>query len=177
MAAHKYFEKYMLGDVEMMRFIPDQKMKLFAMTLYCDKEVVASNPAAVCEAAGIPRDSYERFCSQFGEYFEEWLEDRRLALGGRNKKAALEAVGIEKALAGDFQFWKPLAIREGVIQKDSMDLGISIPSNLGTLKELGADDLKALENSIMATLRGESQPSEIVMAEGPEGWQRQSDPG
>lgn len=167
----------MLGDLEIMIFKPDQKMKLFAMTLYCDKTVSSGNPAAVCEAAGIPLNSYERFCDQFGEYFQEWLEERRLAFGGRNKKAALEAVGLEKALAGDFQFWKPLAIREGVIQKDSVEVGISIPSSLSAMGELGESDIAALENSVMASLRGEAHTGEIAMVEGPQGWERQSDPG
>lgn len=177
MAAHKYFEKYMLGDLEVMKFYPDQRMKLFAMTLYCDKSVSSGNPAAVCLAAGIPANSYERFCDQFGEFFEEWLEDRRLQLGGKNKKAALEAVGLEQALAGDFQFWKPLAIREGVIDADRMEVGFNIPSSLPALKELNVSELKSLENTIMAGLRGESEPGEIVMAEGPSGWERESDPG
>lgn len=167
----------MLGDLEVMKFNPDQRMKLFAMTLYCDKTISSGSVTAVCEAAGIPPNSYDRFCEQFGEYFQEWLEDRRLALGGRNKRAALEAVGLEKALAGDFQFWKPLAIREGVIQKDSVEIGISIPSSLNALGELNDSDIAALENTVMASLRGENHAGEIAMVEGPKGWERESDPG
>lgn len=174
--AHKYFEKKKIGDTEYMEFYPCQKMRLFAMTLYCDKEV-SGNPEAVCIAAGIPINSYDKFCEIGGEWFLEWLDKRRFELGGKNKRAALEAVGMEKALAGDHQFWKPLAIREGVIQRDSVEIGINIPSSLPALKEMTDGEIAALENSVMASLRGETEPREIVMAEGPQGWERESDPG
>ena len=176
MASHLYFEKRIIGDTEVMIFHPDIKMRLFAVSLFCDKEIVTSSTKAVCLAAGLAESAYDKFCEK-DPWFSEWLEERRIQLGGKNKKAALEAVGLEKALGGDFQFWKPLAIREGVIQRDVLEIGLNIPSSLPALKELDDNAIAALENSVMASLRGEAEPGEIAMVEGPKGWERESDPG
>ncbi len=175
--AHQYFQTRKVGDVEFTTFLPDQKMKLFAMSLFCDKEISSGNTAVVCRAAGLPENSYEKFCKDYDPWFSEWLEQRRFALGGRNKRAALEAVGLEEALKGNFAFWKPLAIREGIIDHDKMEVGLNIPVSLPALKELDDSQLKSLEDTVMASLRGEADSGEIAMVEGPQRWEPEGDPG
>lgn len=163
------------GGVEVVRFFPGPQMQLFAMLLYCDKELRVRTPEAILEAAGLPRGAYDKFL-EYEPYFSEWLEERRLALGGKKLKAALEMVGTEQALRGEFNFWKPLAIREGVIGPDKLEIGASLPANLGAYREMKPDDLKALENSVLADLRADADTGTINLAQGPQGWERKSDP-
>ncbi len=165
-----------IAGVDLMVFNPTTQMQLFALTYLCDPEYKGKTPETICEAVGIARNSFDRFL-KYEPYFSEWLEKRRLELGGRSRKVALETVGMERALAGEFNFWKAMAIKEGVIDPDKLDIGASLPANLGALKEMNVNDLKALENSVMASLRGENHAGEIAMVEGPQGWEREGDSG
>jgi len=167
------------AGVELLEFCPTRAMKLYALTAHCDRSLPRyPTPEQVCAAAGLSESTYKGFL-QFEPYWSEWLEERRIELGGRSLKTALEAVGVERALDGDVAFWKPLAIREGVISADKLEIGASLPADLGAYKEMKPDDLLALENSVLAALRGEGEanPGEIAMVESAEGWRPESDPG
>lgn len=169
-------QKRTMAGVEFMEFTPTAKMQLFALSYLCDIEFKGKEPEYVCRAIGLSDAIYREF-TRYEPYFSEWLEKRRLALGGRSRKAALEAVGIERALAGEFNFWKAMAIKEGVIDPDKLEIGAAIPADLGALRKMSDHDLKALENSVMASLRGEGEPGEIALVEGPSGWEREGDSG
>jgi hypothetical protein len=170
----KVLQRRVLAGVEHMVFTPTPQMQLFAMSLFCDHALSRRPPEEICEAIGLSKKSYDGFL-RYEPWFSEWLEKRRMELGGKNKRSVLEAIGMEQALKGEFQFWKPLAIREGVISHDKIEIGATLPASLEAYKEMNVDDLKALENSVMAGLRGDAHAGEIVMAQGPEGWERASD--
>ncbi len=150
-------------------------MRVFALSAFCDPQFIGKDPDEICLGIGLGKHSYKNFC-QFNPHFDEWLESTRAMLGGKNKKALLEYVGMEKALEGDFSFWKLMAQREGVISADTLNIGVNIPSSLGEFEGMDDDKLKALENTIMATLRGAPVNGPLTLSEGPDGWQRQSDP-
>lgn len=160
--------------MDVVEFCPTTQMQLFAMTYLCDPEFKGKQPETICEAIGLPTKCYGGFL-RYEPYFSEWLERRRLELGGRSRKVALQAVGMERALSGEFNFWKAMAIKEGVIDPDKLEIGALIPADLGALRGMNGSDLKALENSAMAALRGEDKPGEIAMVEGPAGWEREGD--
>lgn len=162
--------------VPVTEFVPTPKMRAFALSAYCDPDFRDMEPEAVCEKIGIGKGAYKTFLA-YNPYFEEWCEEIKAMLGPKNKKLLLESVGMERALRGDFQFWKPLAIREGVISPDRIDHGVAIPSNLGALRSMSDDQLNATENSIMAALRGGGDTGPVDLVEGPNGWERESDPG
>lgn len=177
--AAEVLQKRVSAGVEYMVFVPTSQMRLYAMTAYCDRSLPKhATPEQICTAAGLPFSAFERF-QKYEPWFSEWLEERRIELGGKSLKTALEAVGTEQALRGEFQFWKPLAIREGVISPDKLEIGASLPADLGAYKEMKFDDLRALENTVLASLRGEGEtnPGEIALAQGPQGWERAGDPG
>lgn len=177
MMAHQVLEKYEKAGVELVRFNPTPAMQLFAMMYFCDRTLTKRTPETVCEAAGIALSTYKRFLD-YEPHFSEWLEDRRMVLGGRSRKALLETVGMEQALKGEFNFWKAMAIKEGVIDPDKLEIGATMPTNLNAYKEMTPDDLKALENTVLAELRGEGVPGEIALIEGPSGWEPEgSSPG
>lgn len=160
----------------MTEFRPTPGMRLFALSAICDPECRNLSPEDICRSVGLSKGSYKTFMS-YEPWFSEWLEQVRLALGGKNKKAMLEMVGMERALAGEFNFWKPLAIREGVINPDQLNLGAAVPSNLGAMKDMSNEQLSALENTVMATLRSSGDPNEIAMVEGAGGWEPEGDSG
>lgn len=174
--SHQFLVTKEVSGVELVEFNPNSAMMLFSMYAFCDKGLAGKRPEVICEAIGIPVNSYNNF-QKYNPYFEEWLEKRRLELGGKSKRAALEAVGMERALAGEFNFWKALSIREGVIDPDKLEIGANLPANLGAFKGMSNDELNALENSTMASLRGEGVSGEIAMVEGPLGWEREGDSG
>ena len=165
-----------VAGVPVVTFEPTPQMRLFVMTALCDKSFQGKTPEEICVGIGIGKKSYEKFQS-FDPWFSEWVEDQRIKVGGKNKRAALEFVGMQMALAGEFNFWKPLALREGVISPDRLEIGVNIPSSLPALRELNVDQLTTLENSILAELRAEADSGTITLAEGPDGWQREGDPG
>jgi hypothetical protein len=165
-----------VNGVEVTQFNPTPSMRLFALSALCDPLYIGKDPEVICPAIGLGKSSWKRF-QEFNPYFEEWLEEMRLAIGGKNKRNLLEMVGIERALAGEFNFWKAMAIKHGTIAPDQLNVGAVIPSNLGAMKDLDDKQLGSLENSIMATLRSESVPGEIAMAEGPDGWQPEGHSG
>lgn len=164
------------NGVEITQFNPTPAMRLYALSAICDPEFANLEPEVVCKAIGLTKNSYKSFL-QYEPYFSEWIEEVRLALGGKNKKRLLEMVGMERALAGEFNFWKPLAIREGVINPDTLNVGAAIPANLGALKGMNEQQLSELENSVMATLRSSGEPGEIAMVEGASGWEPEGDSG
>lgn len=164
-----------VNGVEYTEFTPDPKMRLFALSYFCDKEFRGKDPVEICELIGIGKNAYKKFLS-YDPYFSEWLEQQRLLLGGRSRKHMLEMVGMEKALEGEFNFWKAMSIKEGVISADTLNIGAALPSNLGHFKDMSDEQLLAAENTILANLRGQTEPATIDLSEGPGGWEPESDP-
>lgn len=162
--------------VEVVEFKPTPQMRLFAMALFCDPSLSGKEPEAICDSIGISHHAFKTFKS-YEPHYSEWMEDFRLSLGGKNKRSALEAVGMQRALAGEFNFWKPLALREGVIEPDRLEMGISIPANLGAYRGMDDNKLKALENSVMESLRADDNSGTVDFSQSPDGWERESDSG
>lgn len=169
-------EVKLINGVEVLKFNATPAMKTFAAAAFCDPALSGKDAATICRSAGISDAMYKRFLS-YEPHFSEWLESERMRLGGKNKRAMLEAVGMKLALDGDFQFWKPLAMREGVISPDRLDIGAALPANLNSFKDMNEQQLLALQDSLMATLRSDADAGEISLAEGPQGWERQGDSG
>jgi len=164
-----------VAGVPVVRFNASPAMKVFAMTAFCDPEMSGKTPEEICRHAGISPSLYRKFLS-YEPHFSEWLEDRRIALGGKNKKAMLEAIGMEKAMAGEFNFWKPLAQREGVISNDRLDIGDALPANLGSFENFSDEQLQGIRDSLLSGLRAVEDSGTIDLVEGAEGWQSKGDP-
>ena len=161
--------------VELVEFVPSPSMRIYALSAFCDPKLIGKKPDVICRAIGLGANSYKSFL-QYEPHFSEWLEETRAMLGGKNKRALLEYVGMEKAAGGDFAFWKAMAIKHGVIETDKLTIGVDIPSNLSALGEMDESKLLAYENTILATLRGEAEPGKIDDAEGDPGWEPEGDP-
>jgi len=164
-----------VNGVETTSFQPSPTMRLYALAALADPECIGKDPEDICAAVGIGRNSFKRF-QEFNPYFEEWLEEIRLTMGGKNKKLILELVGMEEAMKGNFNFWKAMAIKHGVISPDQLNVGAAIPSNLGNFQGMSDAELNATENTIMAALRGQADPATIDLSEGPTGWGPEGDP-
>ncbi len=170
----KCLEVRKINGVEVTQFKPTPGMRLFALSAICDPLCSGKDPEEICKSIGLGKTSYSNFL-KFEPYFSEWLDEVRLALGGKSKKHLLEMVGFERALAGEFNFWKPLAIREGVISEDKLNVGLSLPANLGAFKGMTDEQFDATENSIMDSLRGQANAGEITLLESDSGWKQEGD--
>lgn len=163
-----------VAGITVIEFIPTPKMRLFAYAISCDQNFIGKDPEDVCAGVGIGRSAYKGFL-KYDPHFTEWLEEVRTMFGGKNKRAMLEFVGMEKALRGDFQFWKPFAIKEGVINPDQLNHGTVLPANLGSLKDVSDDDLAKVRDSLLGSLRAVEDQRPIDMVEGDSGWEQASD--
>jgi hypothetical protein len=103
-------------------FAPTCKM-LKLLEAAVDSEVEPSI-SAWCKAAGVARSQWYRWHEEEG--FLDWFntEYRRSFEG---IKAALIKVGLQKALAGDFQFWKVMMERAGEYGPSLNISGINAP--------------------------------------------------
>lgn len=89
-------------------FEPNPKM-LKLLEAAINPEVEA-NISAWCDASGVSRSQWYRW--QEVEGFPEWFNGEfRKALEGA--KTALVKVGLQKALGGDFQFWRVMVEKLG----------------------------------------------------------------
>jgi len=90
------------------KFKPNPKMqKLLEAAINPDVE---ANISAWCEAADVARSQWYRWGEIPG--FMDWFnEEYKKALDG--VRTALVKVGLQKALAGDFQFWKVMMEKTG----------------------------------------------------------------
>lgn len=163
-----------VNGVEVTKFHATPAMRLFALSSFFDPELRGKSPDKICKAIGISNARYREWLG-YEPWFSEWLEELRASLGGANRRAALEFVGMQQAMNGEFNFWKAMALKEGVISPDRLDVGAAIPANLGAMKDASQSDLDALQNSILAGLRSQGEPGEVALVEGPDGWERESD--
>lgn len=163
-----------VAGVTVVKFNPTPPMKAFAISAFLDPSVSGKSPEEICRAAGVSAALYKKFLS-FEPQFSEWLEDFRISIGGKNRRAALEAVGYQEALKGDFAFWKVLAVKEGIISHDRLDIGAAIPANLGAFNNFSEDQLSDLRDSLLSGLRSVEDAGTINLAEGPGGWQPEGD--
>lgn len=130
----------------------------------------------VGEKVGLHMDAITKWRGEYNPYFDEWLDD--FVLTHSNKKFLkdmLEGVGVRKALAGDFQFWKPMAIRERVIETESMNLKL-IPVNLGAFDEWTPEQLEANRDTLLEALRPVAGQEEPGVAPDPTAGASESNP-
>ncbi len=152
--------------VKHISFNPTPKMRLFAYAVSCDKEYIGREDKLVLKALGLPANSTRSWRNDFNPYFDEWLEEIQCMFRGNNIKKMLEFVGLEKAFRGDFQFWKPFAIRERVISPDQLNHGLALPATLGAYADWSPEKVEQHRNSLLGNLRAlENQGTDIIPGE------------
>jgi hypothetical protein len=149
--------------VEMIEYHPSMKMLLFVHARAHPKTKHLSDDD-VCEGVGLSRDQIRRWRKAYNPYFDEWLTEWLENYTNSNVREALEMVGLKKALEGDFQFWKPFALREKIIQPDQQTLSV-IPVSLDNYDNLSDDDIKSLQSTLLLAARGVDESGGIGVAE------------
>lgn len=153
--------------IKQMVFNPTPKMRLFAYAVSCDKEFIGKPDKAVLKALGLGQAELKTWRSQFNPYFDEWLEEIQCMFRGKNIAKMLEFVGLEKAFRGDFQFWKPFAIRERVISPDQLNHGLALPSNLGAYADWTDAQVEQHRDTLLGTLRALEDQGPNPLAKAP----------
>lgn len=148
-------------------FEPTPSMKLLAYAMFADPRTRKMSFNKILEEVGITEKGFKNWRKNFSPFFDDWLEEMRVLLKGNKdqKKNILEFVGMERALSGDPAFWKPLAIREGVISNDEVNVNL-IPANLGKYSELSEAEIDRHRNSLLANLRSVEDEGVITLATG-----------
>jgi hypothetical protein len=137
---------------ERVRFVPTSKMRAFAIALFAEPELRGKTPEDVLRYLGFSAKLWKDW-QGFNPYFEEWLEAVEVQYSPKHIAREIEAVGLEKALAGDFQFWKPFALKHKIISPDNATLTV-IPANLGNFSEWSEADVEKHRTNLMETIRG-----------------------
>lgn len=137
---------------ERVSFVPTTKMRSFAIALFAEPDLRGKTPEDVLRYLGFSPKLWKTW-QGYNPYFEEWLEEVEVQYSPKHIAREIEAVGLEKALEGDFQFWKLFALKHKIIQPDNATLTI-IPANLGNFSEWSEADVEKHRSNLMETIRG-----------------------
>lgn len=141
----------MNGKTEV-QFVPMSQMYAFAMARAMPQNA-AKDDAEICEFINLKKQTLNNWRNDYNPYFDEWLEN--FILTHTNKKLLkqmLEAVGIKKALEGEFNFWKSLALREKIITPEAMNLNV-IPVDLKNYDEWNESEIASQRQALLDSLR------------------------
>lgn len=135
------------GKIVQYDFKPTPEMILYAQACALPENRSLTNEAVALKA-GVSLWKYRKWHTAFiteqeikgkmrrVNLFREWLTEY-LAITKLDYKEALKMVGRERALDGDFKFWKEEAATEGVIRDDTPQANIyNIPINLNDARTI-----------------------------------------
>lgn len=151
-----------IGDQTYVTFVATPKMRVFALAMFADPENRDKEPEEVLKQLGFSTTILKKW-QAYDPYFSEFLEEMKILFSTKNRNKMLDAVGMEKALSGDFQFWKTMALKEKVIDPDNATLTI-IPANLGGFSEWSEQQVLEHTNNLMDSLRGVENKGVIDVA-------------
>lgn len=166
--------KRKVNGVDIIELAPTPKMRAFAIAWLADPTNHDKDPEEVLKSLGFSQKLFREWL-QFDPYFSEWLDDVRLMFTPKSVGKMLEMVGMEKALKGDFSFWKPFALKHKVIDPDNASLTI-IPANLGAFNEWDEQRVLDHKNSLLDALRGVQEQGGIDVASADLGGKSEGDP-
>lgn len=155
-------------------FEPTDRQKLFAACYFCVPQYKNMEPGELCKELGFKEDAFDKWCKD--PYFQEWIDDQRglFSRGPSIKKAMLEYTGMRKALEGEFNFWKPLSIREGVINPDQVNHGLNI--NLGAFNDFSPEQVNQHADLLLDSLCAMEGKEELGLAQSDSGSGPESNP-
>lgn len=166
-------ESRMINGKTEISFNPNPQMYAFAMARGVPGHAHLDDKQ-VMDKIGMNGNTVVGWRRDYNPHFDEWLEGYLMThTNAKMLKAMLESVGVQKALAGEFNFWKPLALREGVIKPDSVNLNV-IPIDLGKLGDMSDSELEDARKTVMASLlpvrdEGGTGVADSPQEEGPKG--------
>lgn len=133
-------------------FVPSPQMYAFAMARALPPNADKKD-TDVMETVGMVGQTLYKWRQDYNPHFDEWLEGYLITHTSKKMlKAMLESVGVQKALEGEFNYWKVLALREKVIQPESFNLNV-VPIDLGRIGEMNDIELEAAKQTLLESLR------------------------
>jgi len=159
-------------------FKPSTRMQLFAAYWFCHPQYKSFSSDELCKELGYQKGTFEAWCHKYDPDFTEWIEEQRAMFRGREnaKKAMLEFVGMQKAVEGEFNFWKPMAIREKVIDPDQLNHNIK-PISLEQFNDFTQEQVDKHANSLLESLCSLEGQEEPIVVESNIGGEQGSDQG
>ncbi len=143
-------------------FVPSPQMYAFAMARSLSHHAHLDD-GQVLETMKMNESVVVKWRREYNPHFDEWLEGYLITHTSKKMlKAMLESVGVKKAMEGEFNFWKALSLREGVIKPDSMNLNV-IPIDLGKIDEFSPDQLEDARQVLLQSLRPDRDSGESAM--------------
>lgn len=150
------------GEEPRVHFSPTSKMRAFAIALFAEPELRGKTPEDVLRYLGFSPKLFKEW-QGYNPYFEEWLEEVEVTYSPKHIAREIEAVGLEKALSGDFNYWKLFALKHKVIQPDSATLTV-IPANLGNFSDWSESDVEKHRANLLDSIRGIQDQGRVDLA-------------
>ncbi len=143
-------------------FVPTPQMYAFVMARSLPTNADKKD-AQVMETVGMSPHTINGWRSDYNPYFDEWVENYLITHTSKKMlKAMLESVGVQKALEGEFNYWKVLALREKVIQPESFNLNV-VPIDLGRIGDMSDAELEDAKQVLLSGLRPARDSGEFGM--------------
>lgn len=140
---------------EEQQFSPSPKMILYS--IYKGRNP-AKTEQEVCELAGLDSQLPGRWSRKYGSYYTDWLDEAIDGECGQDAALVLERVGmIQATQKGNYQYWRDLARKHGVIQDEVKPAQITINTDFTAILAMG--DLNAARTRILQELRGVGIPA------------------
>ncbi len=152
------------GNEVGVRFNPTAKMLEFAVARCVPKNCDKTNEE-ICEKIGISPRTIEEWQRKYGEHFSDWLGEAMETYSAPIKEA-LHNLGLKKALDGDFNFWKMLAVHHKAVEPDRVDVNI-LPQRVKKLEEMSAEELQEYQERLLASGRGDDVDAESHLSKVP----------
>lgn len=148
-------------------FVPSPQMYAFAMARALPNNADKKD-IDVMETVGMVGQTLYKWRQDYNPHFDEWLEGYLITHTSKKMlKAMLESVGVQKALEGEFNYWKVLALREKVIQPESFNLNV-VPIDLGRMGDMSDAELESARKTLMASLLPVRDEGGIGVADSPQ---------
>lgn len=115
---------------------------------------------------GISKGAIQRWMNEYDPHYSQWLywfmENLRAPI-----RDALAGIGLDRAMRGEYNFWKDMARTHGAISSDKQEIKLTVSRGVDELASLTPEQLEAEQHRLIGELTGTSvaPPPE---AEGPE---------
>lgn len=146
------------------QFNPTPQMYAYAMQRG-KPENISRRDDEICEQINLHPSNVAKWRKEADPYFSEWLENFLL----RNSsvpilKKMLEDVGNQKALEGEFNFWRQMALKHGVIAHEQQTLNI-VPVNLSQYDKWTDAELESYRHSLLSAVKGVEEQGGVTVVE------------
>lgn len=140
------------GEVLRTDFFPSSDMYRFAISRASLKNNHLSDKE-ILKSIGLSPSRLEVWRREYGKYFEEWLV-KALENFNKDVRDVMFAVGVDRALKGEYNYWKDISRTVGAISAEKVEIQATVHKGVDELAKLSPEALALEEEKLLAELIG-----------------------